>query len=125
MKGTALKLLVVLASVFAPAGPMLGTALALILIDLVTGVIAAKKQGLPITSAGIGRSVVKLLVYESAIALAFLVQKYMTGDAVPAASIVSGLVGMTELLSCLENINIISGGDLLKSIIAKLGSKNQ
>lgn len=125
MKAWAIKLALASLAVFAPAGPMLLTALALCLVDLITGVMAAYKQKVPITSAGLGRTVVKLFVYESAIALAFIVQRYMTGDSIACASIVSGLVGLTELLSCLENINIIGGGDLLKSIISKLGSKNQ
>lgn len=114
--------LVSLQAIFQPAQSMLLTALVLIVVDLITGIAAAKKMGKPITSAGIGRTVVKLLVYEVAIALAFLTETYMTGPAIPCAKVAASLIGTTELLSVLENVNILSGGDLLKSIIDKISS---
>lgn len=125
MKDLTIKLGIALAAVFAPAKGMLLTALALIIMDLVLGVWASKKQSIPITSAAFGRTVTKLLVYEVAIALAFLAQHYLMNDVIPAASIVASFVGMTELMSCMENLNIIGGGDLLRSILDKLGSQNK
>ncbi len=38
---------------------------------------------------------------------------------------IAGFIGLTELLSVLENLNRASGNDLLKSLIDKLGSANQ
>lgn len=104
---------------------MLIAAAVLIFIDLITGMAAARKRHEPITSAGIGRSVAKLLVYEIAIALAFIAEKYLTGPNIPLSHIVASLVGVTELLSCYENINELSGQNLLKSIIDKIGSQNK
>jgi predicted transcriptional regulator len=101
------------------------TALVLILADLATGVMAARKRKEKITSAGIRRTVSKILVYETAIALAFLAQTYMTGETVPVCNIVTGLIGMTEFLSVLENLNSISGKNLLKTMIDKVGSDNK
>ena len=120
MKNYLLALSTTLSAIFAPAKGMLVTALVLILIDLVTGIAAARKRKESINSAGIGRTVVKLMVYEISIALAFLTQTYLTGPNIPCASIVASLVGTTELLSCLENINEISGGQLLKQILDKI-----
>lgn len=117
--------LISLAAVFAPAGPMLATAALLIFIDLVTGIACARKRHESITSAGIGRSVAKLVVYELAIGLAFLCQTYLTGDILPLAHIVASLVGVTELLSCYENINELSGQNMLKTIIDKISSQNK
>lgn len=125
MKAYAINLCIVLAAVFAPAKGMLISALCLIAVDLITGIMAAKKQGTPVTSAGLRRTVSKLLVYEIAIALAYIAQHYLMNDMVPAASIVSGFVGITELTSCYENMNTIGGNDLLKKVIDKLGSSNQ
>lgn len=125
MRDWIIKISVTVAAMFAPAAPMILTVLALCLVDLITGIWAARKRGESITSAGISRTVVKLLVYETAILLAWITQLHLTGDAVPVAKIVASLVGITELLSCLENINTISGTNLLKTIIEKLGSKNQ
>lgn len=112
-------------AVFAPAKAMILASLALIAIDLVTGLLAARKQEIPITSAGIRRTISKLVVYEVAILIAFIAQTYLLGNTIPAANIVAGLVGITELTSCLENLNIISGTNLLKSAIDKLGSANK
>lgn len=112
-------------AVFAPAKSMILASLALVIMDLITGILAARKQGLPITSAGLGRTVSKLLVYEAAILLAFVAQQYLLSSLIPAASIVSGVVGITELTSCLENLNIIGGNNILQSIIDKISSANK
>lgn len=125
MKDSLIKLGIVIAAVFAPAKGMMITAGVLILVDLITGVLASRKQGVKIQSSIIRRTVSKLLVYESAIALAYLAQTYMLADIVPAASIASGVIGLVELTSCLENINIISGENVLKKVIDKLGSANK
>lgn len=104
-------------AVFTPAGPILGTILALVLLDLLTGIVVSRRAGLPITSAGIKQTVLKLLVYLIAVLSAFLVGQYLTGPLVPTLNIVSGLIGVTELKSVLENLDLISGGSLMQSII--------
>lgn len=114
-----------LLAVFAPAKAMILTSLALVLMDLVTGIIAAKKAGEPVTSAGLRRSIGKLLIYEAAILLGFLTQQYMTGDTVPVSNIIAGLIGVAELTSCLENLNKISDGSILKAVLDKIGSPNE
>lgn len=124
MKQVIAHLALALLAVFAPAKSMILSSMALVLIDLVTGLLAAKKQGIPITSAGLQRTIVKLAVYEVAIMLAFLVQHYMMAE-IPVANIASSFVGITELKSCFENLDVISGGSLLKSLISRLGSNNQ
>jgi phage-related holin len=125
MKEFLAKTFLALLAVLAPVGPMMITALVLILADLVTGVMASLKKKKPITSAGIRRTVSKVFVYELAILMAFLAQTYMTGETVPVCNIVTGLIGMTEFLSILENLNTISGKKLLKAVIDKVGSENK
>ncbi len=125
MKETMIKVLIVLLAIFAPAKSMIITSLVLIIVDLVTGLMAAHKTGDPITSAGLRRTVTKLFVYEVVILTAFLAQQYMTGPGIPVCNIVTSFIGLTELKSIVENMNIIGGGDLLKSIIEKLGSVNK
>ena len=119
------KLLITVLAIFAPAKAMVLTTLSLCLVDLITGVLAARKRGETITSAGLGRTITKLAVYETAVLLAFLTQQYLTGPNVPCAQIVASLIGLTELTSCMENMNSISGTDVLKSVIDKLSSKNK
>lgn len=124
MKTWILNALLAMTAVFAPAKGMVLTALVLVIMDMITGILASRKLKQPITSAGIGRSIVKTLVYEAAILLAFLTQQYLTGSEVPVSNIVAGLIGLTELKSVMENLNTVSGGSLLSSIIDKLGSRN-
>lgn len=125
MKETCSKLIIVLAAIFSPAVPLLVTVGVLCLADLVTGILVSHKQGKKFRkSAAIRRTLGKILVYDSVILLAFVTQKYLTGDTIPACSIVASMAGLAELISCLENINILSGGTLLKGILKKLGSHN-
>lgn len=113
-------LLIALLAIFAPAKPMVMASFAFVAIDLVTGVLAARKRKEAITSSGFKRTLVKLAVYEVALLLAFLADQYLLIDVLPAAKIVSSFIGITELKSCLENVNQISGGDFLKAIIDRI-----
>lgn len=114
-----------IASIFAPIQSVLLVTLVLISADLLTGMYAAYKRGEAIQSSAIRRTVSKVLIYEIAIALAFLAEHYLMGDTLPAAKLIASMVGMVELKSVLENLNSISGTDLLKSVIEKLGSQNK
>ncbi len=112
-------------SIFAPIQSILATTLALILADLIAGVLAARKRKETITSAGLRRTIAKILVYEAAIMLGFITQTYLTGDSIPIVKVAASLIGLTELLSCLENLNDLSDNKILASLIAKLGSQNE
>ena len=118
------KFLLVLLMVFAPIQAAIITVFVLIMADLVTGVYAAWKSEELITSSGLRRTITKLCVYEAALLLGFLTQTYLTGPYVPVSTIVSTFIGVTELKSVIENLNSISGGSLLASLVSKLGSDN-
>lgn len=124
MKASLIKLAIVLASIFSPAQSVLLAALSLIMVDLITGVWASVKRGEKITSAGFQRTLVKLMVYEVAIALGFIAQHYLMGDAIPVMNMVGSYVGLTEMTSIYENLNTISGTELLKTVLEALRSKN-
>lgn len=111
-------------AVFAPAKEMIITCLVLILVDLITGLMVARKQQQPISSAGIRRTVSKIFIYETAIMMGFLTQKFLLNDGAPIAGMIAGVIGLTELTSILENLNKIQGTNVLKSVISKLGSVN-
>ena len=112
-------------AIFAPIQSTLITVVALIAIDLVTGLMASRKQGQPITSAALRRTITKIFVYEMAVMVAFITQKYMVPDLLPLVKMASTMIAVVELKSIYENLNIISGEELLKSLIEKLGSSNQ
>jgi phage-related holin len=106
--------------VFAPIQGVLVTVLVLTLVDLITGIIAARKVGEKITSRGIRRTVVKLFVYQVACCCAFLCETYLTGSIVPCLKILTTLIGLTELKSVLENLDKIYGINIFKSVVDRL-----
>lgn len=107
-------------AVLTPVKSMVLTTLVLIVIDLITGLVSAHKKGHKITSAGLRRTLIKFLIYEIAIIAAYLTQTYLTGETIPVCSLVSGFIGLTEFTSVIENLNSVSGGKLLKTLIDKL-----
>lgn len=125
MKTLLLRLLLAIGTILAPTKGMCLAALFLVFADLVTGVLVARKQKQPISSAGFKRSVVKISVYLSAIVLSFITQTYLLENTLPIMNIITSFIGITELLSILENINILSEQDLLKVIIDKLSLQSK
>jgi hypothetical protein len=111
-------------AVLAPAKPLVLASTFLVLVDLITGIVAARKRGEAITSQGLRRTLSKLAVYEVALLLAFIAEKYLIIDLLPIAKIVSSFIAVTELKSVYENLNEIGGGDILKALISKLNGPN-
>lgn len=118
----ALKIALALLAVFAPAEQVVLTVMALTGLDMITGILAAKKLGHAITSSGLKRTVVKTAIYEVAILASYLVGMYLTGPYVPVMNICSSLIGLTELKSVLENLDILNGGSFFRSMTNKLSN---
>lgn len=106
-------------AVFSPIRAVMATTGALIFADLFTGVWAAIKRKEPVTSKGFSRTVAKILLYETALCMSYLVHQYMTGDLLPADKLVAGMIGIVELKSILENLDTISGAPVFQQIINK------
>lgn len=117
-------LLVSTLAVFAPVKAILIVTGVLIMADLISGVLAAKKRGESISSAGLRRTITKIFVYNMAVITGFLVEKYMITDLFPISKLIAGIISVVELKSILENLNTINGTDIFKTIIEKLGSSN-
>lgn len=124
MKEWILKTLIVALSIFAPIKTMLIACGALIVADMLTGMVAARKRKEEIKSAEMRRSVTKMFVYQIAIMSAFVLETYMLEGLLPVSKIVAGVIGMVEFKSILENASTIAGQDILKLVMDKLGSKN-
>lgn len=92
----------------------------LTIIDLISGLMAAKHRKEAITSSGLKRTIVKIFIYEAAVLLGYLTEQYMTGDLIPVMKILAGYIGITELTSVLENLEEITGLSILKKLINKL-----
>ncbi len=124
MKDYITGLLISTLAVFAPIKAVLLVTGILIFADLITGIWAAKKKGQAITSAGLRRTVTKIFVYNAAIMIGFLAETYMLEGFIPISKIASGLIAVVEMASLLENLNVIHGSNIFKSLIEKLGSEN-
>jgi len=120
MKTLVLNLIIATLAIFIPIKAALVAIVVLTLLDLVAGVAAAIKSKEAITSSGLKRTVVKMLVYLSVACLSYVVQKFLTGEMLPLANIMTGLIGITELKSILENLESITGLPLLQLLINKL-----
>lgn len=111
-------------SVFAPIKGVIITVGVVIVVDLVTGVLAARKRGEKITSAGLRRSLSKALIYQTAVLTGFLMEKYLLVDLVPITKLVAGAIGAVESVSIFENLNTLSGNNLFTKLLEMLGSAN-
>lgn len=117
-------LLATLLAVFAPIKAVIVITGVLIMADTLSGILAARKRGESISSAGLRRTITKSLVYLSAVCLGFLVEHYMIADFMPISKIISGAIALVELKSILENLDTINGKSIFKDMIQKLGSDN-
>lgn len=115
--------LVVVAAFLAPAKNVVITTFILTIVDMITGILAARKRGEPITSSGLRRSISKIFIYQTVIICASLAQAYMVPE-LPAMALISSMVAVTELKSIIENLNVMSATNLLATLITSLGSSN-
>jgi hypothetical protein len=111
-------------AVLAPIKAVMIVVGVLIVVDFVTGYLAARKRGEKFTSAKFRNSITKCLIYQTAVITGFLVERYMMDGVIPVSKIVSGLIASVEFTSVLENLDTIHGSSIFKTIIEKLGSKN-
>lgn len=95
---------------------------ALVILDLITGVVAAKKRGEKIRSRALMRTTVKLLLYYCAILATHGVQEVFA-EPIPLTYITAFTIAMTELKSLLENVDAGTGSRLTQMIVDKLTKK--
>lgn len=111
-----------------PIRPVLGAAFALPVLDLLLALtVAWRTSPLPwwkryqtIRSTGIKRTVAKISMYMAGVLLAFITETWLTGSAVPCIHVVAGLVGLTELRSCLEHLDDLNGNKLYAKVLNAL-----
>jgi len=98
----------------------------LISVDLITGIIASRKEGKTITSAALSRTIGKLLIYSTTIIVAFVVHKNLLhGFNLPIESLVSGFIALTETTSILENLNRISNNKVITQLITLVSNEKR
>lgn len=111
----------------APVRPSLAAAVAFPAIDLALALFVQARNEkiqrlLPfirmVRSAGLKRTAAKTAMYLAGIILAFVAETFL---GVPyAIRIVCGMVGVTELKSCLEHLDDLHGGPLFEKALQRL-----
>lgn len=108
----------------APIKPLLIGSIVVTGLDAITGVMAARKRGERITSAGLRRSVTKSLIYSVAIVAGFVVEKLLLADLMPVSKLAAAAIGLVEFRSVLENAAVILGQNVFAALMSRLGSAN-
>ena len=99
-------------ALLAPIRASMGAVSFLVMADLITGVWASVKRGEKFTSWGLRKTASKLLAYELAIVLAFVIESNGLSF-LPLVKTVAGFIVGVEGKSGLENLSKITGLDLL------------
>ena len=116
-------------SIFVPVAPIIHTMLVVIVIDAFTGIGAdIKRHNIPlnffssknwthISSTKLGLTISKMLAYSLLIISAFLIDQYIiTTDVHWFTKIVGVSIALRELLSIVENVEVISGRTIIGTI---------
>jgi len=121
---SSLQLLAVVSTFFLPISGILFLIGFAIVIDTITGVWKSKKLGLPITSRKLSAIISKLMLYEVAVILFYLIDKFILNDiiltffSVPLmlTKILALVLVSIETLSISENIKAVKGIDLWQAM---------
>ena len=119
-----IQLLAVVSAFFLPISGILFLIGFAILVDTITGIWKAKKLKIKITSRGLSAIVSKLFLYEMAVILTYLIDKFILNDillqffSVPLmlTKILSLVLCSIEVISINENIKAVKGIDLWASL---------
>lgn len=104
-----------LSTFLVPLGPYLLAVSALVMVDLFTGIRAAKKRKEKIKSKGLRNSVLKIRDYFIAILLTEMMSQVFFND-LPITYITASYIGVIEFKSNLENLAATTGTDIWKKI---------
>jgi len=121
---SSLQLLAVVSTFFLPISGILFLIGFAIVVDTITGVWKAKKLGIPITSRKLSAIISKLMLYEVAVILFYLIDRFILNDiiltffSVPLmlTKILSLVLVSIEVISISENYKAVKGIDLWQAM---------
>jgi hypothetical protein len=121
---SSLQLLAVVSTFFLPITGILFLIGFAIVIDTITGIWKAKKLGIPITSRKLSAIISKLMLYEVAVILFYLIDRFILNDiiltffSVPLmlTKILSLVLVSIEVISISENYKAVKGIDLWQAM---------
>src|SRR3990167_7786423 len=92
--------------------------------DTITGIMKARKKGVPVTSRRLSNVLTKMVLYQLLIISAHVCELYLVAE-LPFVKLVLGAIALVEFKSILENTSEYLGKDVVKAILEKLGRKPQ
>jgi len=121
---SSLQLLAVISTFFLPITGILFLIGFSIVIDTITGIWKAKKLGIPITSRKLSAIISKLMLYEVAVILFYLIDRFILNDiilvffSIPLmlTKILSLVLVSIEVISISENYKAVKGIDLWQAM---------
>lgn len=119
IKAYALHLLTTVWAFLAPAHTLIFATGTLVLLDLITGIAKAMKNGDKITSNRMRHTITKGLMYQLAILAAFMLDTVMDMGLM-ASRVVAGVIGIVECKSVLENVEAMTGANIWAAVLEKL-----
>lgn len=111
-------------AVFAPIKGAIITVGVVIIVDLITGIMAARKRGEKITSKAYTKTIAKMAKYQTALLTGYLIEVYLIGGIVPISTIVTSAIGFGEAISLYENLNTITDNKIFSNLVTNLKSLN-
>jgi hypothetical protein len=119
-----IQLFAVVSAFFLPISGILFLIGFAILVDTLTGIWKSKKLGVPITSRGLSAIVSKLFLYEVAVILTYLIDKFILNDiilqffSVPLmlTKVLSLVLVSIEAISISENYKAVKGIDIWSAL---------
>lgn len=103
-----------LISFVTPIAPFFWLAIGLVVLDTITGIIAARKRKEKINSRGFARLLSKIVVYMAAIVGCHGVEIVLHVPNVTFLAV--GAIALTELMSVLENTRVVSGANVAGAV---------
>jgi hypothetical protein len=121
---SSLQLLAVVSAFFLPITGILFLIGFSILVDTITGIWKAKKLGIPITSRKLSAIISKLMLYEVAVILFYLIDRFILNDiilvffSIPLmlTKILALVLVSIEVMSISENYKAVKGIDLWQAM---------
>jgi hypothetical protein len=120
MKDWFIGLLIAAAAALSPATPLFITASLLILSDFIFAIWRCHRTGVVITSRKMSNIIPKLLLYNIAILLSFLVEVYVLDKSVPLSKIAVGVIAMVEGKSIDESFKLLFGYSIYETMMKKV-----
>lgn len=120
MKDWLIGLLLATGAALAPATPLFITASLLIISDFIFAIWRCHRTGVAITSRKMSNIIPKLLLYNIAILLSFLVEVYVLDKSVPLSKLAVGVIAMVEGKSIDESFKLLFGYSMYETMMKRI-----